>query len=129
MKKILVIILCAVLAINCSAFSVVDTTYDYELNNKHITVEFSSDSALSAQKQQQIARHMIYGDDGVSTYALCWLTGHDYVTEGVTLIEHKVYVLSPRCMKRTYSVKTCTKCDFLEETLISQARYACCPEE
>ena len=129
MKKLLVIMLRAILAINCAAFSVGDGSYDYTIDDAHITVEFDSDSALSAEKQQQIADHMVYGDDGASTYAWCWLTGHDYVTERVITIEHKVYAESPRCVKRTYSVETCTKCDHLEETLVSTVYIICCPEE
>lgn len=129
MKKILTIMLCAVLAINCNAFTVGNSTYDYVVDDAHITIEFSSDSALSAEKQQQIADQMVYGDDGASTYAWCWLTGHNYVTESVTAVEHKVYTLSPRCIKRIYSVETCSKCDHFEETLISETLIPCCPEE
>ena len=129
MRKFLTLILCTILAMNCSAISVVEQSYDYLIGNTQITIEFASNSIFSDEKQQQIANHIIYGDDGVSTYALCWLTGHDYVYENVSLIEHKVYVLSPRCLKKTYSVETCSKCDHVEETLISHARYACCAEE
>ena len=129
MKKILFIMLCAILAINCSAVSIGDGTYNYVIDDTQITVEFASDSALSAEEQQQIANHMVYGDNGASTYAWCWLTGHDYVTERVITIEHKVYAESPRCVKRIYSVETCTKCDHLEETLVSTVCIVCCPEE
>jgi len=129
MKKILPILLCAILAINCSAISIGDGSYDYIIDDTQITVEFASDSALSAEKQQQIADHMLYGDDGASTYAWCWLTGHNYVTEAVYVIEHKVYADSPRCVKSTYAVETCTKCDHLEETLVSSVYIVCCPEE
>ena len=129
MKKILVIMLCAILAINCAAFSVGDGLYDYIIDDTHTTVEFDSDSVLSAEKQQQIADHMVYGDDGASAYAWCWLTGHNIVNERVITIEHKVYAESPRCVERIYSVETCTKCDHLEETLVSTACIICCPEE
>ena len=129
MKRILPIILCAIFAINCNALTVGNNTYDYVVEDTHISIEFSADSELSAEKQQQIANQMVYGDDGASTYAWCWLTGHDYVTEAVTEIQHKVYDLTPRCIQTIYSVETCTKCDHFEETIISQTRYACCPEE
>ena len=130
MKRILTsILLCAVLAINCNAFSSGNSSYNYVIDNTEITIEFSLDSVLSAEKQQQVADQMVYGDDGASTYAWCWLTGHNYVTEAVTAVEHKVYALSPRCMERIYSVETCTKCDHFEETLISETLIPCCPEE
>ena len=129
MKKIFVFILCIVLAVNCSAFSVGGSAYEYEIDDTHITIKFSTDSVLSAEKQQQIANRMVYGDDGVSTYAWCWITGHDYVYENVSAIEHKVTALSPRCMKRTYSIETCSKCDHFEETLIGDSLIVCCPED
>lgn len=129
MKKTLIIFLCAILTINCLAISTGDGSYDYVIDDTNITIEFESNSAFSSEKQQQIADHMAYGDDGVSTYAWCWLTGHNLVTEAVTVIEHKVYATTPRCIKYTYAVEICTKCDHLEETLVSQARYACCPVE
>jgi len=129
MKKILPIILCAILAINCTALTLGNNTYDYVIEDTHITIEFANNSAFSAEKQQQIADQMVYGDDGASTYAWCWLTGHDYVTEGVTEIQHKARTLSPRCIERFYTVETCTKCDHFEETLVSEVLIACCPEE
>lgn len=129
MKKILALILGMALAVNCSAFTTGEAAYDFVVNDTHITVEFSTDSALSREKQQQIANHMVYGDDEASTYAWCWLTGHDYVTENVIETQHKVYSLSPRCIQRIYSVETCTKCDHFEETLVSEVLIACCPEE
>ena len=129
MKKILTIILCAVLAINCTAFTMSDSTYEYIVDDSHITIEFSSASVLSTEKQRQIADQMVYGDDDASTYAWCWLTGHNYVTEAVTAVEHKVYTLSPRCIQRIYSIETCTKCDHFEETLIATTSIACCPED
>jgi len=129
MKKLLAFVLFTVLAINCSAISVLEPDFEYFIDEIHYTVEFVDNSVFSNEQQQQIADHIVLGDDGISTYAWCWLTGHDYVTEGVSLTQHKVYDLEPRCMKRTYSVKTCTKCDFIEETLVSEVLVACCPEE
>lgn len=51
MKKILTVILCAILAINCAAFSLEDNTYNYVVNDTEITIEFATDSALSAEKK------------------------------------------------------------------------------
>lgn len=129
MKKLLTLVLFVILAINCTAVSVMDSSFNYTLDDKQITIEFTADSVLSTEKQQQVANHIVHGDDGTSTYAWCWLTGHDYVYESVIAIEHKVATLSPRCMKRTYSVETCSKCDHIEETLLSEVLIACCAEE
>lgn len=129
MKKILTFILCVILAVNCSAFTTEDSAYDFVVGDAAITVVFDSDSSLTTDKQEQVAHHMVYGDDGTSTYAWCWLTGHNIVVENVTSIEHKAYVLSPRCKRTIYSVETCTKCDYINETVIAQSLIACCPEE
>jgi len=129
MKKFLVLLLCSMLAINCAAFTAGEISYTYMVDDTECTVTFSSDSVLSAEKQQQIAYQLVYGDDGASTYSWCWLTGHDLVTEGVAQIMHKVYDTVPRCVRRTFSIETCTKCDHYEETLVSRALIACCPEE
>lgn len=131
MKKLITLLLCgAMLAINCAALSADNSSYEYTIDDKNITVEFNSDSSFSPEQQQQIADYMVYGDDGISTYSLCWLLGHKYgPTEDVGIIIHKVYDKSPRCQKSIYSVKRCTNCDHMEESLLSQTVIACCPED
>ena len=127
MKKLITVILCAILAIHTAAMTTDSSTYEYKTSESHVTVAFSEDSSFSEEKKQAIADSLVNGTGVVTPQSLCWLTGHDYKTESVSLIQHKVYAKSPRCKRSIYSVKTCTKCDYIDETLISEMLIACCP--
>lgn len=129
MKKLVAIILCTVLAVHTAAMTTGSSTYEYETAESHVSVTFSEDSSFSAEKKQAIADSLVNGTGIVTPQSLCWLTGHDYKTESVSLIQHKVYAKSPRCKRSIYSVKTCTKCDYIDETLISETLIVCCPAD
>ena len=130
MKKIITIFMCAILTLNCIAASAGSSKYEYIKDDAEITVEFDSDSTLTDEQKQNIADHLVNGDDGVETCSLCWLTGHDYVEHCVTLITHKVRELTPRCKKSTYFVPVCSKCEKVgTEELVSETLIACCPED
>lgn len=122
MKKLVTVILCAILAMHTAAMTTDRSNYEYEKENYHVTVTFSEDSSFSVEKKQAVADFLVSESGAVSPQSLCWLTGHNYKTENVSLIRHKVAAKSPRCKRSIYSVKTCTKCDYIDETLI-----VCCP--
>lgn len=130
-RFLIIPILCMILVVNAAASSVGNGVYEFVDEDKVVT--FNEDSILSAEEQQMIAEYLVYGekneDDGASTYAWCWLTGHDYKYEVVTVTTHKKRAISPRCYEETYSVETCTKCDHLEEELVGGVYILCCPEE
>ena len=129
LKIILAFALCIAFSVSFSAHAVPSSEVLYE--NEEVSVIFEEDSALSVDKKQFIASKLIYGDsyidNGISSYSLCWLTGHDLVSEVVSVIEHKVRTAAPRCDRKTYEVETCTKCDYMKETLIADVPYICCP--
>lgn len=132
MKTIKIMIafaLCVAFSLSFSANTVQTSEIFYE--NEETTVIFSTDSILSIDKKQIIADKLVYGNDSiennVSTYSWCWLTGHDLVSETVYVIDHKVRTTVPRCDRKTYEVESCTKCDYVQETLISSIKYTCCP--
>ena len=129
MKKLITVILCAILAIHTAAMTTDGSTYEYETAESHVTVAFSETSSLSAEKKQAISDFLVSENSVVSPQSLCWLTGHNYKTESVSLITHKVTAKSPRCKRSIYSVKTCTKCDYIDETLISETLIVCCPAD
>lgn len=128
-KIILAFALCIALSLSFSANTVQTSEFFYE--NEEITVIFNAESAFSVDEKQIIADKLVYGNDSVenniSTYSWCWLTGHDLISETVYVIEHKVRANEPRCDKRTYEIESCTKCDYMKETLISEISYVCCP--
>ena len=47
MKKFLPLVLGIILAVNCTAFTAGDSTYDFVVDDTAITIVFDSDSALS----------------------------------------------------------------------------------
>lgn len=57
----------------------------------------------------------------------CLIFGHDYQTEIVTVIKHKVNPSPPRCIEERYSTKICTRCSDTVSTLISIRPINCCP--
>ena len=122
-------VLCVAFSLSFSANTVQTPEFFYE--NEETTVIFNTDSVFSIDKKQIIADKLVYGNDfdenNVSTYSWCWLTGHDLIIESVNVIEHKVRTNEPRCDKKTYEVETCTKCDYMKETLIADVPYICCP--
>ena len=131
LKIMIAIVLCIIFSIPFSANTIVASEFYYQ--EEDITVTFEVESVFSEEQKQFIADKIISGepfvDDGISTYSLCWLTGHDIVSEAVFAIEHKVRTDVPRCDKKTYRVDSCSKCDYLEYELVSEIYYACCPVE
>lgn len=123
------IFMCVVLAITCMASHTGE--YVYNIGNNEITVVFESGSQWSEDEQRAIAERMVYcsADPEASTYAFCWLTGHNLTTETVTTITHKVYSTSPRCRKQVSAVTTCSKCDYMETEVLSAKDIVCCPVE
>ncbi len=133
MKKFRLLImplLIVMLSVNVLALTASNGVYEFADGNKVVT--FAENSALTAERQQMVAERLAYGapeDDGVSTYAWCWLTGHDYTYDVVLVTTHKKSAYSPRCYEETYNVETCTKCDHMSEELVGGVYIICCPED
>lgn len=129
-KLIFVLVLCVSLTIPALAISSNEIQYDYEAMGK--TIVFSKNTNYTPEERQYIADIIAYGtfnDSSASTYAWCWLTGHDYQYEYVYAIDHKISPDVPRCFETTYRVETCTKCDHSEITDLGGVYIDCCPEE
>lgn len=130
LKLLMIPFLVILLSMNTLALNTGGGTYDFADENK--VVAFEETSTLSAEQQQMVAERLVYGateDDGVSTYAWCWLTGHDLTYDTVLVITHKKSAYSPRCYEETYHVETCTKCDHMSEELVGGVYIVCCPED
>ena len=89
------------------------------------------EDTVPSEKQEIIAQALIVGEDTtVQTYGLgCTLFGHDYAYTTVTVVQHKIFPTSPRCIQRTYDVTYCEDCEYTEETLRSTTYIHCCPED
>ena len=121
------ILLCAVLALNICAETCTTYTFDYHDENITVNVE----SSLDEKGCKKIADYVVYGKDDaeIKTISFCWLFGHDLSTSTVTVIKHKVSPTSPRCLEEIHEVTICSKCDYMEDKIISSVYIPCHPEE
>ncbi len=131
MKKIRVLSLILMLIIMSTYCFAHSAEHVYEYGNDNITIIFQENTIFSSEEQERIADIIVYGDNNeeISTYSLCWLTGHDTTSENVTSVQHKVSSSSPRCMRTLYTVTTCSKCDYEKIETLGSGYIYCCPEE
>ena len=105
-KVVLAIICCIAFSLSLSANVISESEIHYQ--KEDVTVIFDEESIFSNEQKQFIADKIVAGesivDDGISTYAWCWLTGHDIISEAVFAVEHKVRDKNPRCDKKTYNI-------------------------
>lgn len=134
MKKIkLLIIPVLILALSLNVMASGSTSngiFEFVFEDK--VVVFDESSTLTEAEMCEIAERLVYGvpeDNGASTYSWCWLTGHDYTYDMVSVITHKYRAPSPRCYQETYKIETCTKCDHFQEEYLGAVYIVCCPEE
>lgn len=130
MKKIIAIILAMILALSfCLNVNAADVENTYHYGD--VEFIFAEDSPLSEEMKQKIVDYIINGDDGASTYnLLCTLFGHKETIECVTTISHKVRDTHPRCLRQTWEVTGCTRCEeALGMVLLSESYITCCEED
>lgn len=106
-----------------------ETTYIYEYPEQNTTIEFSDSSLLASSTRQTIADSIVYSLPLSQTYSLCWLVGHDTITETITATYHKRSQYEPRCQLEIYHVTSCTNCDYANPVLVSSKYISCCPPE
>ena len=131
MKKFISLCLATILCLSF-AFSVNatgGTVYSYN----GVDVVFEENSLLSESVKIQVAEMLVNGasaQEDIATYNLwCSLFGHNNTTESVTTIQHKVDTVAPRCLSQIWELNVCTRCENVEETLLTQKYIDCCPEE
>ena len=106
----------------------------YEFTNPDITVTFDSSGVFTEQKKEEIAYSFagfIPNDNGEKSTnnIICSIFGHDLSSGTVTVVQHKVYIRSPRCVLSIYDVTGCSRCDYIEQVLVGSSRIICHPEE
>ena len=68
-----------------------------------------------------------HNSEECTTYGLmCTLFGHKLETSSAVTITHKAAASDPRCLKKTYTVESCTRCDYSTKTLMSSKYISCC---
>lgn len=128
MKKIIALILTVVLAF--SAMSITAYAEDASENTVTVTVNetvFVFDADTTEDFRDKFIEHYFNHDDEASTYGLmCTLFGHKTETSVVNTVTHKAKATSPRCLRETFDVETCSRCDYVKSTLITSAYIVCC---
>ena len=101
--------------------------FDYE--KEQITVKI--ESSLSEENCKKMTERIVCGKDGkeTSTISFCWLFGHDLSSSSVAVIKHKVRSTLPRCIKEYHLVTICSKCDYMEDRIISLNYIDCHPAD
>ena len=105
----------------CSA----DSIYTPE----NITIIYQEDSVWTEQQKEQFFNLILSGQTESVPYSLLCVFGHDTVTEYHHVIKHKALSVEPRCANQYYEVITCTRCDYMDATLVSNLFIYCCPED
>ena len=129
MKKIIALILVVV-----SVFCVMSiSAYAEDANENTVTVTvnetvfvFAADTTEDF-RNKFIAHYFSHEDEGTAAYGLtCTLFGHKIESSVVTTITHKAKATDPRCLRETYNVETCSRCDYTSKTMIGSAYISCC---
>lgn len=91
-------------------------------------VLFDINSSFTFEEQMIIAQYIVQDESKAQTYGLiCNLLGHKNSTEIVYTITHKVNSTVPRCKRETWEVIVCSRCDNVENNLLSYSYIDCCP--
>lgn len=122
MKKVILLIFCILYLFSMGVMTSahMDCAHDIE-------VCFTENSVFSEDEKQIIEEYFVDGINNTATYGLkCTLFGHDYVTEYVDVIRHKVRTTIPRCDREKYEMKICSDCSDTVSTLILLTYIDCC---
>lgn len=125
MKKIITIVLSALLSIFSSCF-----IYSLGIHESiEMTIIFDDNSAFSESEKLIVSEKLkgrSIGGGEQPDNIICDIFGHSYTEELVTAITHKVYPTQPRCKEEVFKVKVCTRCSDTQTELISDRYIVCC---
>ena len=128
MKKIIALILVvvslfSVMSISAHAENTAENTVTVTVNETVFV--FGADT--TEDFRNKFITHYFECDDEATTYGLtCTLLGHKTESSVVNAITHNVRATSPRCLRETYNVETCSRCDYVKSTLLSSVYIVCC---
>lgn len=129
MKKIIALMLVVISVFSVMSISVyAEDTAD---NTVTVTVNgttFIFDAETSEDfRNKAIANYFSPENDGTAAYGLtCTLLGHKLESSYVTAITHKAKATSPRCLRETFNMEVCTRCDYTNPILIDSSYIVCC---
>ena len=126
MKRITIFVLIISLAsiFTLNSFAQSTKAFTFSIDGTEITI--TSEENISSDFAFEIAEKVLNGNNAVSKGVYCDNFGHSYVSSTTKTTTHKVYTTAPRCVKKIYSVKTCSVCGYQTKTLTSSTRINCC---
>lgn len=126
MKKIIAFIMAITLVFSAMSISV----YAEDTSEISVTVngiEFIFEAGTSEEFIDKFIVDYFNPEDNAQTYGItCTLLGHDIETTTTFVVTHNASASAPRCLKKTYHVDTCTRCDYASKTLMKQEYIYCC---
>ena len=126
MKRITIFVLIISLVSIFTLNSFAQSTKTFAFSIDGIDISITSDENISSDFAFEIAEKVLNGNNAIAKGLYCDNFGHSYVSSTAIITEHKVYTSIPRCVKKTYSVKTCSVCGYQTKTLTSSTRINCC---
>ncbi|MBE6783118.1 MAG: hypothetical protein E7536_03820 [Ruminococcaceae bacterium] len=129
MKKFIAIVMVVVSLFSVMSISVFAT--EEREDTIIVTVnetEFIFDADTTEEfRNKAIAAYFNESDEDVATYGLiCTLFGHKLESKVITAITHKKRATDPRCLRETYEMQACSRCDYITKSLISSSYISCC---
>lgn len=125
MKNISKVLISLSLSITIFVPGTTVTAHDVIENN--VEIIFNDNSAFTDAEKEIVKTSIIANQETIKPYGLqCTLFGHDYTTEYITVIRHKVSDAKPRCISEIYESKICENCSDTLSTLISSQVIDCC---
>lgn len=121
--------ICAIICMSIALILSITTMIVAHDSNEGSFVEvvFKHNTIFSNEEKQIIEASFNEDTPKAQPYGLkCMLFGHDYKTEIVDVIRHKVSISQPRCIKDKYETKICTGCSDTVSTLIFSDPIYCC---
>lgn len=131
MKKILALILALASVFSLATFSASAETAD---ENNIVIVKGDVEYIFEAGVSEDHINSFIescendeHNCEEASTYGiLCTILGHKLESSTVQTVTHNARTTAPRCLLKTYTVETCSRCDYSTKTLKSSKYISCC---
>ncbi len=130
MKKVLALILAIASVFSLATFS---ASAENSAENTVVITRCDTDFVFEAGVSEDLMNSFIYavetdcdGCEDAAYGLVCTLFGHKLETSTAHTITHKASATAPRCLKNTYSVEACTRCDYTSKTLLSSKYISCC---
>lgn len=131
MKKFLALILALASVFSIATFSTSAETAD---ENNIVIIKGDVEYVFEADTSEEFINSFIYSCENehedceeAATYGLmCTLFGHKLESSTVQTITHNARTSAPRCLRKTYTVEICSRCDYSTKTLISSTYIYCC---